>query len=489
MSRLDTLMESRDAAQAELRTMYEGLDAATAEGRVWTNEERAALDSVEQRLDQIKRSLTDAQAEHDAAQRQEEDRSAKLGGVDVSSGTVRVGKEPLTYGPESPRNSFYEDLLYASTPASRGFMVARGRLERHQNELEAIAKYAPGSPEGRAIARYERENRRLGAGHEQRTVSTASTSMGDFAPPLFFLTEYAPYRTYGRSLIDQMKSHPMPETGLTFNVPKITTSTEAATQATQNTTVSTRTMVSTYESGTLHTIIDNLKVSQQYLDRVGPGINGDMIVRDDQQRQVNRTLNIFAWKTLLAAASHVTYATVASGTKFTAATFNQSIHKAKAAIEKTDGLVAYPTHLFTDVDLWESVEGAFDKNNRPFVVPQGVAFNPLAVGDNTNAPEGYTGFRFASMPAFKDQANEVAWVTLQSATTTKKAQHVALVAALDIAAYWLEGMPVIRVLPQPYANQLTVLIQEYVYCSAIVVYANGLQVVYGAGTATSALQA
>lgn len=488
MSRLDTLIESRDAAQAELRTMYEVLDTATAESRVWTDEERTALDAVEQRLDQIKRSLTDAQAEHDAAQGQEEDRSAKLGGVEVGSGTVRVGKEPLTYGLENPRNSFYEDLLYASTPASRGFMVARGRLEQHQNELQAIARYAPGSPEGRAITRYERENRRLGSGHEQRTVSTSATSMGDFAPPLFFLTEWAPYRTYGRTLIDQMKSHPMPETGLTFNVPKITTPTEAQTQATQNTTVSTRTMVSTYESGTLHTIVDNLKVSQQYLDRVGPGINGDMIVRDDQQRQVNRTLNIFAWKTLLAAATHVTFATVTT-TKFTAAKFNQAIHKAKAAIEKTDGLVAYPTHLFSDVDLWESVEGAYDKNNRPFVVPQGQAFNPLAVGDSTNVPEGYTGFRFASMPAFKDQANEVAWLTLQSATTTKKAQHVALVAALDISAYWLEGMPVIRVLPQPYANQLTVLIQEYVYCSAIVVYANGLQAVYGAGTATSALTA
>ncbi len=55
-------------------------------------------------------------------------------------------------------------------------------------------------------------------------------------------------------------------------------------------------------SGTLQTVINNLKVSQQYLDRVGPGLQGDQIVQQDQTAQLNRLLNIKAY-TLLGSSS------------------------------------------------------------------------------------------------------------------------------------------------------------------------------------------
>jgi hypothetical protein len=259
--------------------------------------------------------------------------------------------------------------------------------------------------------------------------------------------------------------------------------TTATQGAGSNQSVSTRDMTSTYQNGTLQTVIDNLNVSQQYLDRVGPGIAGDEIVRDDQQRQVNRLLNLYAWQALFATSG--IGITPYTDTAFAAQKFLQAMRKAKATIQKTDGTVAYPTHFITDVDVWETVEGAYDTNNRPFVVPQGVAFNPLAVGDYTNVPEGYTGFRFGSLPALKDQA---AWVQWQ-ASGASPSYHVSLVAALDIAAVWLEGTPVIRVLPQPGAATLTVLIQEYVYAAFVPIYPAAMNLLYGTGTTDSYLTA
>jgi hypothetical protein len=493
MSRVSTLKENRESAAATLEATIDEFDGFLAD-RALTDDETARLEGERKRLTQIESSLSDAEAREAEAAAEQETREGKLGhqgtgGADEvrtdESGQVRVGNEPLTYGQGNPDNSFYRDLLYSANPNTRGFDQARDRLRRHSDELDAIKRYTPASPEGRAIKNYEREVRRQTA-EETRDVSTETSSMGDFAPPLYFLKDYAAYRTYGRTLIDNLKPYPLPATGMTFNVPQITTPTEAANQTTatqgagENMSVSTRDMTSDYQTGTLQTIVDNLLVSQQYLDRVGPGIGGDEIVRDDQQRQVNRTLNIYAWESLFATpgVGNVLY----TDTAFNAYKFNQVVHTAKANIRKTDGVVAYPTHFITDVDLWESVEGSYDSNNRPFVVPQGVAFNPLAVGDNNDAPEGYTGFRFAGLPAYADQAAEVAWSSAGSAGYT--GDHVALVGALDIAAFWLEGAPVIRVLPQPYATTLTVVIQQYVYAAFVPVYPGALQLVYGTGTST-----
>ncbi len=149
---------------------------------------------------------------------------------------------------------------------------------------------------------------------------------------------------------------------------------------------------------------------------------------------------------------------------------------AKANIRKTDGVVAYPTHFITDVDVWGSIEGAYDSQNRPYVVPQGVSFNPIAVGDKTAESAGYTGFKFASLPAFADQAGFVQWPT-SGPVGASAAYHPLLVGALDIASYWLESTPVTRVLPQPGSATLTVLIQSFVYCAFVPVYPSALQLV------------
>jgi hypothetical protein len=496
MSRLATLTENRTKAKDALADLLSDYDTILAE-RALTPEEETRLDDSKKHLAQLEARLADATEDETRANAEAEERAKKLGGAPGSvTGTagVRVGWEgDLVYSEANRENSWYQDMLDVNYAGPRQASAAE-RMRRHQEQMEAIYRGGSAGKDEqsrrahRAVSSYVRENTRFNK--EQRATSTGSASMGDFAPTIYMLPEYAPFRTYGRTLIDNLKKYPMPDSGLVFAVPTITqptlgvNQTNSSTQgANENTTVSSRDMTATYQTGTLQTIVDNLNVSQQYLDRVGPGIEGDMIVHDDQQRQMNRLLNIYAWNTLFASGvGSLQY----TDSAFNAQKFKAQIHAGKATIRKTDGVVAYPTTFFGDADLWESIEGAYDSSGRPFVVPQGVAFNPLAIGDETNAPEGYTGFKFAGLPAFADEAMWVSW-NGGAASAGGTGQHPAVIGAFDIASYWMEGAPVIRVLPQPGAATLTVLIQQYNYAAYVPIYLPAIQVVYGTGTGTSFL--
>jgi len=551
MSKLDALRETRSKALAEVGAILDEHGVAL-ETRRLTDEEITKREDATKRVSDLQDLIAAEEVREAEAAADLEARNAKLGNAAPETGApgagttevpetrdaktpitkgakrpvevrgmsrglanIRVGLEPLTYSKANRSNSFHGDLLAAAWPAMAGHAGAVARLTRHQIEMDGIRQNAQTTKEARLLQSYDNETRRRQSSRsEKRDVSTGVSSLGDFAPPLYFLTKYAPFRTYGKTLISILKSAPMPETGMVFNLPKITTATEAENQTTatqgagENTTISTRDMTSTYETGAVQTVIDNLLVSQQYLDRVGPGIDGDMIVHDDQTRQLNRVLNGYAWGALLGMASNGAIAfngtipfnnsNVSSGFSVSPiAGLKQQTHGAKAAIRRTDGVVAYPTHFITDADVWEQIEGGFDTQGRPYTTGTGEdAWNPIAVGADNGAAEGYTGYKFAGLPAFADEAG---WVyggeadnivigsaTAQSATLST---HAAVVGAFDIACYWMEGPPVVRVLPQPYAQQLTVLIQQYCYAALVPEYPGAVQVIYGTQLADSLVTA
>ena len=469
---------------------------------------RSALKAEQRRVADAAASIASRDAALGAA--------AGVGGSNFGGAVINNAIENLTYGPGNPANSFYRDLLNASVygPATK---AAQKRLEAHQAEMEAIQKRSSvGSKEGAAVRSYFRNASRKEerSGYEQRDTITnggpglsspgSPNDMAPFAPPVFFLPEYAEYRTYGRTFLNILAKHPMPESGMAFFVPKITTPTEAVVQTSENGSVSTQDLASEYVSGTLSTLVSNLQVSQQYLDRVGPGIAGDQIVQRDQTNQLNRALNINAYTALLQNSSvgTVQYSD-ATGSQATfngqaVADYRQTLAKAAIVIQTTDGTVAYPTAVVTDVNVAESILAAYDSTYRPFVVPQGVAFNPIATGDYVNGPEGYTGFSFGGLPLYKDQglytsaaadnfAGAGASGSGSAAFDADSDNHLAVVGAWDIAAVWLESQPVYRVLPQPGAATLTVLIQQYTYYALVVPYPTAVQVVSSKGTTSSTL--
>ena len=226
----------------------------------------------------------------------------------VGGAHITNGLDNLVYSPGNPDNSFYRDLLMANG-GFVGTRRAQKRLDQHQLEMENIQRRSTrSSKEYRAVTHYFQEARRSGGVEVRETIVNGGpglsspgspNDMAPFAPPIFFLPEYAEWRTYGRTFLGILKSFPLPATGMSFFVPKITTPTVASFQATEGASITTQDLASEYESGTLQTVVNNLNVSQQYLDRVGPGLQGDQIVNRDQTAQLNRALNIYAYQTVL----------------------------------------------------------------------------------------------------------------------------------------------------------------------------------------------
>lgn len=488
---MPTKLEKLNESLAAAESAYDALDTELVEAlstRSLTAEELESRKAAEARVDQIREAITAAEADEARGREFAEARTDKLGGAEHR---ISIGDEARTYGPANPDNSFIRDQIAAARNVGGASLE---RLQRHQQEIEKLAAGSQSSGEARKARKAVQEARR--GGMEGRAGSTGTGSLGDWLPPVYPLDEYAAWRTFGRTLIDQCRTLPLPETGMVISIPKVTQPTEAQNQTAgsstqgnnENVTVSEQDMTGSYANGTVQTIVSNMNVSQQYLDRFGPaGYASDQLILADQQNQVNKLLDQFAWDQIIASIKASNNIISYTDSSFEAAKFKQAVHQAKAAIRKTDGSVTYPTHLITTADLWESVEGAYDSANRPLVVPQGVAFNPIAVGDESNAPEGYTGFRFASLPAFVDENFWTEWTVDSPATPTLETYQPTLVADLTQAVEWMEGEPVVRILPQPGAASLTVLIQTYTYCSLIVRYPGMLYAVAGSGTETSNL--
>jgi hypothetical protein len=435
------------------------------------------------RLSQFDTAIVRAIADETRSAAEAEAR-AKLGTINTN--TRSDDNLGLTYGPAHPKNSFVRDIISASRfgPGSRGAME---RLERHQAEVVDLAR-DDGNPsiEARNARKAMASVSRMS---EQRDVTTGAGSLGDFSQPVYALQDFAPWRDYGRTYIDQLHHTPMPDSGMVVYIPRIITPNLAYNQTQaggENTNPGSQDMQATYASGNVNTFLVQSEVSQQYLDRVGPGINGDAIVLGDQKVALNKRLDAWAWDQTWATVAAQGNFTYYNDTSFKAASWNAAVFAATAAIESSEGTVAYPTHVFTDVNLWASFAGSYDSANRPLVVPQGVAFNPMAVGDPVSNAEGFTGFALSGsgLRVFKDQNLWGSWTGDGAATPGYTNSHPALVADLQIGAEWLEGAPVTRILPQPGAQELTVLIQSFCYAAIVFRYPNAFEGVIGSGTNT-----
>lgn len=156
--------------------------------------------------------------------------------------TITVGREALTYRPDGP--SFFRDLAY-----ERESPQARERLDRHMAETRDIL--------------------------EKRDVS--STDLVTFVPPVYLLDEYAEYPRPGRPFANVLPRAPLPPTGLTINVPRITTATTAATREEEGA-VSETDIDDTTLAVAVRMIAGQNDVSLELLER---GVMPDRVIFDD----------------------------------------------------------------------------------------------------------------------------------------------------------------------------------------------------------------
>jgi HK97 family phage major capsid protein len=261
-SQLRALLEQRAVHQ---RSMDDAIAAATAEERTdLTDAEAATVAEARDAIDAIDAQVTDLQAriadleDLEARNRAAADAAARLGDVPgVQHTRVAVTGEPSVYNPDDARRgvSFFRDLVNRAHD-----IAADERLRRHAAETRDLM--------------------------EQRDVGTGAFT--GLVVPQYLTDLVAPKLRAGRPVADICNRHPLPESGMTVNISRITTGTAAAVQASENASVQETDIDDTLLTVNVRTVAGAQDVSRQAIER---GVGVDEIVLGDLVSAYNTELD------------------------------------------------------------------------------------------------------------------------------------------------------------------------------------------------------
>lgn len=243
---MDQLLEQVGAEQRNLNAdetvRFEALSATITE-------HDEAIGQLDERIELIVEHRARAEAAAAAA--------ARWGGpADDTARPVQVRSEPAVYSRDAERrhgSSFFRDLVNASHDPS-----AAERLRRHQAQAEV----------------------------ETRDVGTGA--FAGLVVPQYLTDLVAPVRRAGRPVANIAARHPLPPSGMTVNISRITTGATATAQASENAAVSETDMDDTLLTVNVRTIAGQQDVSRQAIER---GVGVDEIVLTDLVTAYNTTLD------------------------------------------------------------------------------------------------------------------------------------------------------------------------------------------------------
>ncbi len=253
-------LEQRNAKAAEL-TALRATDTTDPEK---VAEVRGLKDALDVEIDALQVRCADFEAEQardDLATRLSAEIRDTQTRKPAYDDVVRVGAEKRTYSPDSAREGFG----FISDVVGRldGDFAAAERLSRHMAE--------------------ERVER---AGVLTRDVGTSQFS--GLTVPQYLTDLVAPAVAAGRPLADNCRKMPLPDTGMTVNISRITTSTATAIQATEAAPVQETDIDDTLLTINVRTIAGQQDVSRQAIDR---SVGADTIVVEDLVRRYHTTLD------------------------------------------------------------------------------------------------------------------------------------------------------------------------------------------------------
>jgi HK97 family phage major capsid protein len=312
----------------------------------------------------------------------------------------------------------------------------------------------------------------------QRALSTGAGAGGQFAPPLWLVSEWVKLARPSRVTADLLTPHPLPYGVSSINLPSVATGTAVAVQATQNTGVQNTDLTTSSVSSGLTTIAGQEVVPQQLLDQ--SGIPFDQIVLGDLAADYSMKLDaqvisgagtggtlkgLIAWGT---AATWTQASPVVAGTT-PAASFQAQVTKVSVALANTR--FAPTTHLVMSPERWGWITEAVDLQGRPLVPPasSGGTLNSFGSAGEPTA-EGLVG-TFAGLPVYVDPA-----LTVASGNET-----VLIMRASD--AWLWESELYVASFDAPYANSLGVLFRAHAYSALVNRYPASVQAMTGSGLA------
>lgn len=237
-----TPTELRDERGRVLARIDDILDTARAEDRTeLTDAERSEHDELVAEAARLGDDITRAEGAIGDALRFDAQRARVE--PPAANPVVHVGNEPTTYNPGS-EHSFFVD---AYRSRFMGDQVCSQRLDRHGIEVSRN--------EGIDVSR-----------------DTATSAFGALVVPQYLTEIYAPLARAGRPFANICMSLPLPDEGMTLNIPRGTTGTAAAAQATENSGVQETDFDETTLAVSVRTYAGQQDVSRQSLER-GRGID------------------------------------------------------------------------------------------------------------------------------------------------------------------------------------------------------------------------
>ena len=443
MSLATKLKEQRDGLVSEVETTLaaeevsaEALDAASAK-----QEEIAALDERIATAEKVE-TRTAAIAE-----------SRKAAGVATFGGGV-VTREAMTYEKDG-RNSFVRDMINAQL---RNDSSSWERLNRHQNEV--------------AI--------------ETRDVNRTDGSGGDLVPPIYLINEYAEFARAARVTADLLTNMAMPAGTDSINIPQLTTGTLAAFQSSDNSSTTTRDLVTSTVTAPVRTISGYENVSIQLVEQSPLAGGLDRLVFGDLMADYALQLNTAVTgngdgtsgtlKGLITLGVDTTNGIPVTWTESTPSAVNGAIAIAKAISKVTTNRYKAAEAIVMHPSMWYWFASQVDSQNRPLVVPvtgASQAFNASGTVTNPGAPAGLVG-TIQGVPVFIDAT----MIKNYGASTN---QSPILVGKFS-DSYLFESGVKTRVLPDVLSANLTVRFQVYGYAALAHRFNKAVSAISGTGT-------
>lgn len=398
----------------------------------------------------------------------------------MSKSDIKVKSEPRVYSKESP-NSYFADIVRSAAPTSFHYSEAKARLERHAVELAGELRSNSSSRESRHIARSVRSIVRnasspSSAEAEFRGLTTGSGSGLSFVTPQYLVKEYHEYREYPPSFLEQCPCQEVPAYGMTINLPILTGPAAVVAQASEGTSVGETDPTATYHSATLSTFAGQVSISQQLLDRSGPGQSFDTVAYCQMRQEYDAAIDAAVIAAALAGAQTITDTTVYAAATFIPNLFGD-IYNARQKLETAAGTKLRPTHAFFLPDPWAFIASQTGSDVRPILLPNaGTAQTdiPLRVGEDDLVPAGYTGYNFGGVPAFTDGN-----IPLSSGNA-----QIIVFNSSSIYPFY-DNEPTVVSYPETLANDLQVVVRLHGYAGTIITHASGVCSISGAAYSAS----
>lgn len=401
MLTMDQLIARAEAALREAITTRNGCQEALVEMRSHVTDGQevtaeqvttaiGARDAADAKVAEMEAELQRLRAEH-----AEDERVAELSrqliptgvGLPAYDQVARVGREERTYRPDADPDgvAFLRDFV---SGAVFGDFGAQQRLGRHMDE-----------------ERVERGEIR---------ANVPSANFGSLVVPAYLTDLYAPKARANRPLADAMRKHPLPATGNTIEIAKITTGTTTAVRGDETSAVSETNIDDTSFSVNVLEVAGAQSLSRKSVMR-GTGI--DSVVLEDLFSAYNTTVDSTiinqATTGLDAVATQVAY----TDSSPTAAELYPKLLAAGAAVEaalldQDPNGTAFIMHS----RRWAWIQSQLSSTFPLIAQPVNAGLNVAGVANNSGYGSGPRGYLPNGAPVFVD--NNIATNVDVGGTTT-----------------------------------------------------------------------